>query len=67
MKSEETRLTNKEFSKQNEEFKKACVKVTELLGKGDFVRSTRQASKYRMGKGIAWKATHGKLDHDKVY
>jgi hypothetical protein len=59
-KKKETRLTNKEFSKQDDGFKKACAKVRELSGKSDFEGSTRQASKYRRNAGIAWKATHEK-------
>lgn len=67
MKNKETKLTNKEFSRQDKDFKKACAKVTELPGKSTFVKSNRQASKYRMGKGIAWKAMHGKLTNDRNY
>lgn len=41
-------MTNKEFSTQNELFKKACEKV-------GIPATKRQASKWRSGKGKAYK------------
>lgn len=41
-------LTNKQFADKNEEFKKACEKV-------EIKNTTRQASKWQMKKGKAWK------------
>jgi len=44
--------TNKEFASKNEEFQKACEKV-------NIKPTTRQASKWRMKKGLAWKEGKG--------
>ena len=41
-------LTNKQFAEKNEEFKKACEKA-------EIKPTTRQASKWQMKKGKAWK------------
>lgn len=41
-------MTNKDFAKNNDEFKKACEKVKVEPTK-------RQASKWHMGKGLAYK------------
>jgi len=41
-------MTNKEFAETNENFKKACKRV-------ELEPTTRQASKWRLHKGLAWK------------
>jgi hypothetical protein len=45
-------LTNKQFAEQNEEFRKACEKL-------ELKPTTRQASKWQMKKGKAWKEGRG--------
>ncbi len=50
-------VTNSQFSKDNEHFQACC----ELAG---IKPSARQASKYRMGKGIAKaESNRGQVDH----
>lgn len=51
------RLTNSEFAKTDKKFLKACETVI-YNGYVNFKPSTRQASKYRMNKGIAWKTAN---------
>lgn len=41
-------MTNKEFAEINEDFQEACEHV-------ELKSTTRQASKWRMRKGLAWK------------
>jgi len=41
-------MTNKEFAKSNEGFQEACERV-------ELKPTTRQASKWRRQKGLAWK------------
>ena len=41
-------MTNKEFAEKDQKFKKACSKI-------NLPATTRQASKWRMKKGKAWK------------
>lgn len=41
-------ITNKQFAENNEEFRKACEAL-------EIKPTTRQASKWRMKKGKAWK------------
>lgn len=45
------RLTNKEFSEQDEKFVKVCKD-------NNIEPTTRQASKWRNKKGSAWKNNH---------
>ena len=44
----ENRQTNREYAKENPQLKRACAKVEIPVTK-------RQASKFRMGKGLAYK------------
>jgi len=48
-----TNTTNAEFAKTDKKFIEACDQV--LNRYQNFKPSTRQASKWRMRKGIAWK------------
>lgn len=48
-------MTNTEFSKKDPEFLDACKKVATLPYYQEFKPSTRQASKWRNKKGIAYK------------
>ena len=57
-------MTNSEFAKTNKDFLKACVNVTKINGYQDFKPSTRQASKWRNRKGMAWKTANQPLDAD---
>lgn len=41
-------MTNREFAKTNEDFQEACKHVK-------LKPTTRQASKWKMRKGLAWK------------
>lgn len=61
-------MTNKEFAKENHQFKRACDQI--IIGKKydeqlkDFVSASlpntpRQASKFRNGKGLAYKTWAG--------
>ena len=55
-------LTNAKFAKEDTRFKYACVIVQQNLP--DYTRfkpSTRQASKFRMKKGVAYKNYIGDL------
>lgn len=55
-------MTNLEFSKTDDVFKKACADVRHVDNKGNkgpIIPSARQASKWRMGKGIAYKTWKG--------
>jgi hypothetical protein len=61
MAKEKKQLSNKEFSKQDEPFNDACEKVREFPRYGEFAATKRQASKYRMGKGMAYKVANGKI------
>jgi hypothetical protein len=47
-------MTNKEFSEKNEEFRRACYGVKKKCGI-EIRPTSRQASKYRNKKGLAWK------------
>lgn len=42
-------MTNKEFSKENKNFNEACLNA-------GINPTKRQASKFRRGKGVAWKS-----------
>ena len=53
-KEKEVVVTNVKFSKENENFKNACEK-------NDVPATKRQASKFRMGKGKAYKGKRQKL------
>jgi len=46
--SEEEKVTNIKFAKENEEFKEAC-KTAQIPA------TPRQASKWRSNRGLAWK------------
>lgn len=46
------RQTNKEYAEDNNSFGKACVIANAKV-------TTRQASKFRRGRGIAWKVING--------
>ena len=46
-------MTNAEFAITDKAFLNACKKVTKIAGYKDFKISRRQASKWRMEKGIA--------------
>lgn len=48
-------MTHAEFAKTNEEFLEACKKVASMNSYQNFKPSTRQASKWRNHKGIAYK------------
>ena len=53
-------MTNKEFAEQNKEFRKACVVASSIEAKkgrkaDSIMPTTRQASKYRNKKGLAYK------------
>jgi len=52
-------MTNAEFAKTDKNFLEACEKVTLLNRYENFKPSARQASKWRMHKGIAWKTIQG--------
>lgn len=51
------KMTNSEFAKTDKKFLKACETVI-YNGYVKFKPSTRQASKWRMCKGIAWKTAN---------
>ena len=53
--------TNAEFAKTNENFRAACIKVQKIKGYMEFIPTTRQASKWRMEKGIAWKIVNNQI------
>lgn len=56
MKEKKPVMTNKEFAKTDKAFRKACDLV--ITKEGDELPNTqRQASKFRNGKGAAYKAT----------
>jgi len=46
-------MTNKDFSQEDVSFKKACIVANCKI-------TTRQASKFQQGKGIAWKVITGR-------
>jgi len=51
-------MTNRSFAENNEEFRKACTKVPWKDKDGNSTTlppTARQASKWRMKKGLAWK------------
>ena len=52
-------MTNKEFSETNEVFLNACSKVQMMNGFQGFSPTMRQASKWRNGKGVAFKVANG--------
>jgi len=52
-------MTNAEFAKTDKKFLEACERVTRIYNYRDFKPSTRQASKWRNQKGIAWKVSKG--------
>ncbi len=59
------KMTNSEFAREDGTFLKACDIVTETYPKikntnafNEFQSTTRQASKWRMKKGIAYKTAH---------
>lgn len=54
-------MTNVEFAKMDKSFLVACKMVKTLNGLQNFKPSTRQASKWRMKKGIAWKTANTSL------
>ncbi len=54
-------MTNLEFAKTNKEFLEACTEVAQMNHYQKFKPSTRQASRWRNQKGIAWKAAKGLL------
>jgi len=45
-------ITNREFAQSNQEFRDACQKV-------GIPPTTRQASKWRLGLGLAWEKRNG--------
>jgi len=49
------KISNAEFVNSNTRFIKACKKVTEIPLFRDLKPTKRQASKWRMGKGAAYK------------
>jgi len=49
------KITNRQFASTNEKFLAACKEVATLNRYQDFRPSQRQASKWRLRKGIAWK------------
>lgn len=51
-------MTNRKFAETNEDFLKACEDVKCINQFQDFKPSTRQASRWRNRKGIAWKIAH---------
>ena len=51
-------MTNAKFAKTNKEFVAACYEVKRLNRYENFEPSTRQASKWRNKKGIAYKLSH---------
>ena len=60
-----TKMTNSEFAREDETFLKVCNTVAETYPKmkntndfTEFQATTRQASKWRMKKGIAYKTAH---------
>lgn len=48
-KDQPTKVTNKKFAEMDEAFKNACIKA-------NIQPTKRQASKFRRGKGIAFKS-----------
>lgn len=59
--------TNRKFAAENEAYKNACTRADEILfarssfhKSGIFHTSTRQASKFRLGKGIVYNIMTGK-------
>ena len=55
-----TELTNRQFAAKNEEFIKACFVASSIESKkgrkaDSIMPTTRQASKYRNKKGLAYK------------
>ena len=58
-------LTNIQFTKENIRFKKACKIVQQSLPDyKEFKPTTRQASKFRMKKGIAYRNYIGDLPRE---
>jgi len=58
-------MTNAEFLKTDEKFLLACEAVARMPRYTQFKPSTRQASKWRSQKGIAYKVAKG-LYRDKI-
>ena len=58
-------MTNAEFAKQDKPFIAACASVSKLDFYTGFEPTTRQASKWRNKKGIAYKLVNGMLDVNK--
>ena len=52
------RIKNATFAKKDKSFLEACEKVREVEGYEKFEPSKRQASKWRRGKGIAFKVVN---------
>lgn len=52
-------MTNREFAETDNSFLSACKKVKDVHLYKNFEPSTRQASKWRRQKGIAWKVANG--------
>jgi hypothetical protein len=56
--TKEGKMTNSEFAKTDKTFLAACENVTRINLYQNFKPSTRQASKWRNKKGIAWKVAN---------
>ncbi len=55
-------MRNSEFAKKDESFLAACLEVSRLNRCQDFKPSTRQASKWRNKKGVAFKLVNGLIN-----